>query len=193
MILFICGRGGSGKDTLMNSFLKSKVGENFKKVVPFTTRPKREGEVDGDDYFFIDLKAFVSLYDSGFFLEIRMYETLHGIWRYGTPKSIDDSRSNYIIVGSRDQYDDIKLNTKMSNVVGVYIEASPKVCLERMLNRLDDGDEEGLVEACRRTVSDYEDFYNPNKHSFDLVLDGTEIPNINVNRLQMFLEKEFGF
>jgi guanylate kinase len=51
--------------------------------VSATTRPRREGEVDGEDYLFLDRQDFERLRDAGGFLEcFDVYDDL-----YGTPRA----------------------------------------------------------------------------------------------------------
>ena len=47
MIFMILGDSNSGKDTIVNAITKSSL--KIKKIVPYTTRPKRDYEVDGED------------------------------------------------------------------------------------------------------------------------------------------------
>ena len=51
MLLVICGKMCSGKDTIV----KRLINKGFKKVVTYTTRPKRRGETDGVDYHYISI------------------------------------------------------------------------------------------------------------------------------------------
>lgn len=74
--IIIVGAAASGKDHLRKK-LESR---NFKYAISYTTRPPREGEVDGRDYFFIDsVKAF-EMIQSGEFFEYVMFNG----WLYGT-------------------------------------------------------------------------------------------------------------
>ncbi len=67
MLLIICGKMCSGKDTVV----KRLINKGFKKVVTYTTRPKRRGETDGVDYHFISEGEFKRRIQDGFFLEYR--------------------------------------------------------------------------------------------------------------------------
>lgn len=58
-IIAIFGKSGAGKDALQNLLIK--LHPNFNKIVSFTTRPKRDNEIEGRDYFFIDNNKFISL------------------------------------------------------------------------------------------------------------------------------------
>ena len=44
-IIAIMGEAGSGKDSLVEKLIKNK--ELFHKIIPCTTRPLRENEIDG--------------------------------------------------------------------------------------------------------------------------------------------------
>ena len=50
IIIAIVGASGSGKTTL-SKYLQRKYG--IPAIVSTTTRPRREGEVEGEDYFFV--------------------------------------------------------------------------------------------------------------------------------------------
>ena len=55
--LIILGPSGVGKDTIINMLLK-KYPEIFYKLPSYTTRPKRKGEKEGVDYFYITKEEF---------------------------------------------------------------------------------------------------------------------------------------
>ena len=99
MAVVLFGKQGSGKTTIAD-ILVSKHG--FKKIVTYTTRPIRNGEVDGVDYHFISKDKFLELVEAKFFLEFREYETLvngvSDIWYYGSPRwTIDDKQQTIIL------------------------------------------------------------------------------------------------
>ena len=50
-IFCLMGKSASGKDTIYNRLLKSEI-LNLRHVVPYTTRPVRSGETEGETYFF---------------------------------------------------------------------------------------------------------------------------------------------
>jgi guanylate kinase len=71
---------GAGKTTLSRALLASD--SNITMSVSVTTRPPREGEVDGRDYFFISKERFAAMRDGGELLE---WAEVFGNF-YGTPK-----------------------------------------------------------------------------------------------------------
>jgi guanylate kinase len=80
MLFVISGPSGCGKSTLIRSALRTIDGVRFS--VSHTTRPRRESEEEGRDYFFVSKKEFESLIRGGAFLE---WAKVHGHY-YGTSK-----------------------------------------------------------------------------------------------------------
>lgn len=77
--IILVGKAGSGKD-FMRKKLESR---NFKYAVSYTTRPAREGEVHGRDYFFITEEQAKKMIDNYEFFEYVMFNG----WLYGTTLS----------------------------------------------------------------------------------------------------------
>jgi len=77
--IILVGKAGSGKD-FMRKKLESR---NFKYAVSYTTRPPREGEVHGRDYFFITEEEAKKMIDNYKFFEYVMFNG----WLYGTTLS----------------------------------------------------------------------------------------------------------
>lgn len=77
-LLIASGPSGVGKDTIINRII-----DNFNKIVTTTTRPKREGEIDGINYFFTTVEKFVEGIKNNEFAEY--IEGFSGKY-YGTKK-----------------------------------------------------------------------------------------------------------
>lgn len=91
MMLILCGKSGSGKDTIANYILENVQEDvSVRKIVSTTSRPMREGEVEGREYFFTNKENFLKEIENGSFIEYRSYNTLvDGVpdeWYYGTKK-----------------------------------------------------------------------------------------------------------
>ncbi len=78
--LVISAPSGAGKSTLTQRLTAEFPALSFS--VSCTTRPPREGEVDGRDYHFLDRDAFIARREAGGFAE---WAEVHGNF-YGTPK-----------------------------------------------------------------------------------------------------------
>ena len=66
---------GTGKSTLIRNLMRGGAASDADLVfsVSHTTRPPRRGEVDGQDYHFVDRPAFERMVDAGRFLEHAEY------------------------------------------------------------------------------------------------------------------------
>ena len=62
-VIILCAPSGSGKTTLAKHLLSNEL-FNLKFSVSSTTRKKREGEIDGKDYYFLSLNEFKNKFDN---------------------------------------------------------------------------------------------------------------------------------
>lgn len=74
-VLILYGKSCSGKDSVMKKLL---VNDMFEKIVTTTTRPKREEEIDGWDYYFESRQTM-----SGLCCVKGYYIKENEIWSYG--------------------------------------------------------------------------------------------------------------
>jgi guanylate kinase len=79
-LIILSGPSGVGKGTIVNRLLA--VHPNISLSVSCTTRPPREGEKDGVNYFFLSKEQFKKMIDEGGFLEYSNHFENY----YGTPK-----------------------------------------------------------------------------------------------------------
>ncbi|WP_161847593.1 guanylate kinase [Athalassotoga saccharophila] len=132
LIFVMSGPSGAGKTTIVKMALSQIEGMEFS--VSYTTRPKRENEVEGVDYFFVDEKTFRELIKKGEFLE---WAEVHG-HLYGTSKKFVEER---LEKGKNLLLDvDVKgaLNIKKIYKDGIFIFVAPpsfKELKERLLKR----------------------------------------------------------
>jgi guanylate kinase len=81
LMFVLSSPSGAGKTTLSRMLIAETPG--LQMSVSATTRPKRPGEVDGKDYFFVDHTRFEAMADNGELLE---WATVFDN-RYGTPRA----------------------------------------------------------------------------------------------------------
>lgn len=143
-MLVIIGESASGKSTLQDLICKTF---NHKKVVTYTTRPIRKGEVDGVSYHYISDEEFKRLKNEDFFVETSEYNG----WHYGTPinECTDLLDTNAVLTPSGLR----KLKKRGIKVVSIYLKVDRRSRLMKILNRGDN-----IEEAYRRNLSDVGQF-----------------------------------
>ena len=103
-IFYIMGKSASGKDTIYKELMEKM--PKFHSIVPYTTRPMREGEKDGVEYFFVDQERFDEMMDEEKIIEFRSYNTKCGIWTYFTADDgqIELWQYDYLVIGTIESY-----------------------------------------------------------------------------------------
>ena len=157
-ICYIMGKSASGKDSVFKELRKRFPA--YKEIVPYTTRPIREGETDGVEYHFVDDRRLLELEREGRVIERRDYQTKHGVWRYFT---VDDGQvdlhgNDYLVIGTLESYGKMKEHFGDGAMVPVYVEVEDGERLLRALARERDQTEPKYAEMCRRFLADVEDF-----------------------------------
>lgn len=158
-IFYIIGKSSTGKDTIYKSLLdKQELG--LKPFVLYTTRPMREGEQPGMEYHFTDEAGLREIEEQGRLIELRAYNTMHGVWKYFTADSehIDLTRENYAMVGVLTSYEAVRNYYGAEKVHPVYIEVEEGERLQRALDRERSQEKPRYAELCRRFLADSEDF-----------------------------------
>lgn len=158
-IYCLMGKSASGKDTVYRQLLLSEE-LKLKKIVPYTTRPIREREKDGVQYFFVDEARLKELEAAGRVIECRSYDTVHGIWYYFTVDDgqVDLDSDDYLIIGTPESYISTRDYYGKDKVKPIYIELDDGVRLQRALNRENGQSVPRYEEMCRRFLADAVDF-----------------------------------
>lgn len=146
-VIAICGKSASGKDTLLHEIM---INESLHEIVSCTTRPPREREVDGVNYYFFTEEEFFQKVENGEMLETSHFRD----WYYGT--ALVGLREDAINVGVFNP-DGIRSMLKDNRIelFVVMTTASDKVRLLRSLRREANPDVDEIV---RRYLTDKEDF-----------------------------------
>ena len=137
-IYYLLGKSATGKDTLYKEILKRR--PKLRTVTMYTTRPIREGETDGVEYFFTGREELERQLASGKVIESRTYQTIAGPWTYYTV-------CTYFEAGK---------------MVPVYIEVPDGIRLLRAVKREENQKKPNYREVCRRYLADEKDFSEEN-------------------------------
>lgn len=158
-IFCLLGKSGAGKDTIFKELINEKA-LNLKAIVSYTTRPKREKETNGVEYYFIDKDKLDNYKIMGKVIEIREYNTVNGSWYYSTidDGQIDISNNNYLIIATVEAYINLQTYFGKDKVVPIYITLDDGVRLERALKREMEQEKPNYSEMCRRFLADERDF-----------------------------------
>ena len=154
-IIVLCGPAGSGKDTIMQKVLEL-FPDRYHEIVSCTTRPPREGEVDGKNYHFLTKDEFTKRLLSGDLLEATEFNG----WHYGTLKS--DLREDQINIGVFNPEGVLSLmesfGSDQLSIIEVVV--SPKTRLLRQLNREQDPDVDEIIRRYSTDKEDFADFHS---------------------------------
>ena len=117
------GKSASGKDKIYSRLAGNKE-LSLKKLILYTTRPVRDGEENGKQYYFTDEKKLQEFKAEGKVIEARAYNTVYGVWTYFTADDgqIDLKKGHYLGIGTLESYQKMRNYYGESNVVPVYIE-----------------------------------------------------------------------
>lgn len=158
-IFYIMGKSSSGKDTIYKRLIEKR-SLRLKRLVPYTTRPIRSGEVEGVEYHFTDVDGMNVLKSEGKIIECRSYDTVCGVWSYFTAKDnqIDLEKDNYLIIGTLQSYINTRDYFGADRVIPIYISLDDGERLNRAVRRERKQDNPKYEELCRRFLADADDF-----------------------------------
>lgn len=138
-MIVLVGESASGKSSIEKELVKTG---KLKKIVSYTTRPPRQGEVDGIDYYFISEEEFKKLQSENFFVEVGCYRG----WYYGS--AFRDCGDNAIAVLTPHGLRQMK-RIKELNIISFYINVPRRDRLIKILQRGDN-----IEESYRRNLTD---------------------------------------
>ena len=147
-IIALFGKSGAGKDTLLKMVMCTY--PDLHKIITTTTRPMRDYETQGKEYYFVEPAVFAEKILNGDLIEATSFNN----WFYGT--DINQLKEDKINIGvfSITSIECLLEDNKL-DVYPVLIDASDKVRLIRTLNREENPD---CKEICRRFFADEQDF-----------------------------------
>ena len=162
-IYIIVGKSATGKDTIYQRVV-SDLRQELKEIVMYTTRPIRDSEQNGREYFFVTETDYQELKKAGKVIEERAYNTVYGIWRYFTVNDgqFDLATQNYIMIGTLEAYLQIRSYFGEQSVVPIYVDVETGERLERALAREKKQQQPKYTELCRRFLADEADFSEEN-------------------------------
>lgn len=158
-IYCVMGKSSSGKDSIYHQIMESGA-LALKPIIPYTTRPIRDGEQDGREYHFCTEDTVQKLQNAGRIIELRAYNTVYGVWKYFTvdDERIDLANNHYMYIVTLEGYTKIREYFGKDRVVPIYIEVEDGERLMRAIARERQQEVPKYEEMCRRFLADSADF-----------------------------------
>lgn len=117
----IMGPSGSGKTTLVEALFATPGCEQVFQVSAYTTRKKRQGEVDGKDFFFVTEERFQQMISSGELLEwSRAYQAFYGLGKNEVSRARAEGKTVIVVV---DRLGAIQIKRLIPDVIIIMIVA----------------------------------------------------------------------
>ena len=143
--IILVGKAAAGKDHMR----KTLSGRGFQYGISYTTRPPREGEIDGKDYFFLTIDMFKKKINEGYWYE---WIEFNG-WYYGTSQRQFTTSCNLFIMTPKGISHIDPVDRKECTII--YLNVDEKIRRERLEAREMPGDS-----IYRRMDADNRDFEN---------------------------------
>ncbi len=162
-IFYVMGKSATGKDTVYKRLLERL--PQLKKVILYTTRPIRDGEKDGVEYYFTVGERLEEFRRADRLIEERTYKTVYGPWSYFT---VDDGQidlsgeSNYLMIGTLESYEKTRAYFGEDKLFPIYLEVEDGERILRAVEREKAQKVPKYKEMCRRFLADEEDFKEEN-------------------------------
>lgn len=151
-IFCVLAKSSAGKDAITSIVSKDL---NIPMATSFTTRPMRDGEVEGREYNFIDKQTFKRLYKDNKLAEYTSYLVADSsTWYYGLTKD-ELEKADYVMVIVNPHGLEQLERIYGDKVTSILIECNSMTRLKRSIERDKKGNPK---ELCRRFLADEEDF-----------------------------------
>jgi len=139
LMLVLSSPSGAGKTTIARRLLDED--GDLALSISHTTRPKRKGETDGKDYYFIDKEAFTRMRDQGAFLEWAVvFDNYYGTTREPVEQALRKGRDVLFDVDWQGA-DALRESAKDDVVLVFILPPSAQALEERLRTRAEDSEE----------------------------------------------------
>ena len=183
MLVILSGVAGAGKDTIKKELIKRM--ENVESLPSYTSRPIREGDVEGGTYHFVSKEEFEKMIGNEEFYE---YDIHHNQY-YGTSRKLLNNKikSGKIIVKDIDVNGTEHLKELLGNdtkVVTIFLRVPKEELKHRLENRIDKPSPQEIILRLNRF--DYEE---SRIHLYDYVLKNNDLEK-TVQIIMTIIENE---
>ena len=167
-IFILSAPSGTGKTSLTKALLRVNI--NLWLSISYTSRPIRPGEVEGDDYYFIERKVFEQMLGNGEFIEsAEVYGNLYGTSQKWINETIDSGKDVLLEIDSQGAQQVRKI---FSNVVSIFV-LPPS--LEVLESRLKDRNQDSKEVIAKRMDAAKEEISHVSEYDYVIINDNMDI------------------
>lgn len=175
-LFVISGSSGVGKGTVIKGFLQRN--PNFGLSISYTTRAKREGEVDGVNYFFVSKEEFLQGVKNGEFLEWAEFSgNYYGTKKSFVEKSLNDGKDLILEIETQGA---LQIKEKMPEAVLIFIAPPSYQDLEMRLRNRNTESEEMILKRLDFVKMEIQ---NSQYYDYQIVNDKLEDAIIELERI----------
>ncbi len=169
LLVVLSGPSGVGKGTVRKALFELE-GHDLVYSISMTTRPPRDGEVDGIDYYFVDKATFEAKIENDELLEWAQFVGHY----YGTPldKVEAQLKQGKEVVLEIEVQGALQVREKMSDAVFVFISPPNKEALYRRLLRRGTESTETIKKRMDKAEREF-----PLAHKYDYIVVNDEVTN----------------
>ncbi len=139
LLFIIAGPSGVGKNTIIKELLASYP-DQMDRIRTYTTRQKRDNEVDGEQYHFVTKEQFKRLHEEGKLLED--FHDVYGLdeW-YSMPADLyqDIAPGRHLVIAEVDVVGAERLRKAVPGCITIFVTAPPLDLIKRIIERPDEG------------------------------------------------------
>mgnify|MGYP001414754218 FL=1 len=171
LIIIISSPSGAGKTTICKNLLS--LDSNIKLSISVTTRPARDNEIEGKDYYFINSEKFIDMLNNNKFLEhAKVFDNYYGSLR----KEVDDylANGNDVLFDIDWQGAQQIINSDYHRIITIFVMPPSKESIkQRLLTRQkDSGDNSEIV---KRRMQEYEtEISHKNEYKYIIINENLE-------------------
>ena len=167
-LFILSAPSGTGKTSLTKALHRENI--NLWLSISYTSRPIRPGEVEGDDYYFIERKVFEQMLGNGEFIEsAEVYGNLYGTSQKWINETIDSGKDVLLEIDSQGAQQVRKI---FSNVVSIFV-LPPS--LEVLESRLKDRNQDSKEVIAKRMDAAKEEISHVSEYDYVIINDNMDI------------------
>lgn len=179
LFMVISGPSGAGKGTICKKLIEDN--KNIWLSISMTTREKREGEIDGKDYFFVSKEEFETKIKNNAFLE---YAKVHSNQYYGTLKDkvFDHLNNGEDVILEIDIQGALQIKNMYSEGLFIFIMPPTMKELKKRLIKRGTETKEKVLERFKKA---YQEINELSKYNYVVVNDEVDVATKKIEAIML--------